>query len=249
VPILKAEHSITSLSEWERYAPPKAAHHWKDGRSAKEVARAWLEDAKNMPREVLAALAGHRDFGAVLSWTAEPEAKLRFDGLRGEPRNSDLLVLAKDAHGQYLIAVEAKADESYGETVAGATAAARKRLERNPRSNGIARIDALKRLLLHEGTPTEALRYQLLTATAGALMEAKRRGLSRAVLLIHEFVTSATFDAKHERNARDLSAFLVSLSGLSSNGIVNSQLYGPFERDSLVGIRLYVGKVLRRLRS
>jgi hypothetical protein len=67
-----------------------------------------------MPPEVWAALATHPNFGPVLSWEAEPEARLRFDSFAGEPRNSDLVVHAEDASGPYVLAIEAKADETYG---------------------------------------------------------------------------------------------------------------------------------------
>ena len=90
MPISKHGQPITTLKEWLQHAPPKSAHHWVDGRSAKEVARAWLSGAGILfPPEVQAALFGHPRFGPVMSWECEPEAKLPFDRLPGEPRNSD----------------------------------------------------------------------------------------------------------------------------------------------------------------
>src|SRR5687767_13106029 len=108
MPIAKAGFPINSILDWERLAPPKSSHHWVDGRSAKEVARSWLGNGTELPYEVESALASDPRFGPVLSWEAEPEAKLAFDSFAGEPRNSDLLVLARDACGPYIIAVEAK---------------------------------------------------------------------------------------------------------------------------------------------
>jgi hypothetical protein len=251
--ISKGTQVISSLSEWLEYAPPKSAHHWVDGRSAKEVARAWLEtDGNSMPSEVHDALAVHPNFGPVLSWEGEPEAKLRFDAFLGEPRNCDLVVYASDEAGPYVLAIEAKADEPYGETVAQAFAAALERRIKNPRSNGIARILRLAELLLRpraEGEPKAAeLRYQLLTACAGAMAEAERRQYSRAVMLVHEFVTSSTTDINHERNSSDFAAFLNRLSGETCDAVVNGQLYGPFQ-VSAEGVQLFVGKVTRYLRE
>lgn len=83
-----------------------------------EIARAWLGNGDvSFPQEVAAILSAHAEFGAVLSWQAEPEARLHFDNFPGEPRNSDLLVVAEDNFAPYLLAVEGKADEPYGETV------------------------------------------------------------------------------------------------------------------------------------
>ena len=205
-----------------------------------------------LPSEVSAALDAHPKFGPVLCWEAEPEAKLRFDTFSGEPRNSDLMVIASDSKGPYVLAVEAKADEPYGETVAEAFAAALERRIANPRSKGISRIEGLVSLLLQprEGAEPRAdeLRYQLLTACAGAIAEALRRNVSRAVMLVHEFVTSATTDEKHERNAVDLQRFLSRVAGTPVHPVADGQLYGPFAPPGNDGVELFIGKVSRNLR-
>jgi hypothetical protein len=250
--IAKAGHPIASLADWVRYAPPKSPHHWVDGRSAKELARAWLEGGGvTMPHEVLAVLASHPRFDDVLSWDAEPEARLRFDAFPGEPRNSDLLVIAKDAFGPYVLTVEAKADEPYGDTLGDVLAAALERRIENPRSNGIARIEGLATLLLKprsEGQPKAGnLRYQLFTACAGTLAEAHRRGSIRAVMLVHEFITPATSSVKHARNASDLQVFLSRLSGRSDRLVRDGELQGPFVFSGYPGVEVFVGKVARHL--
>jgi hypothetical protein len=251
--IAKAGQPIASLADWAQHAPPKSPRHWVDGRSAKEVARAWLEGGGiTMPQEVLAVLARHPRFDEVLSWDAEPEAKLRFDAFPGEPRNTDLLVIVNDAFGPYVLAVEAKADESYGETLGAVLAAALERHIENPRSNGIARIEGLATLLLKPrsgGHPKAGdLRYQLFTACAGALAEAHRRRAGRAVMLVHEFITPATTDVKHARNGSDLRLFLSRVSGQGETLLDDGELQGPFVFPAYAGVELFVGKVARNLR-
>jgi len=252
MPISKNGQPITTLEEWQQLAPPKSAHHWVTGRSAKEVARAWLSaTGLAYPSEVQAALAGHPKFGPLLSWDCEPEAKLPFDSFPGEPRNSDLLVSAVDSLGAYVLAVEAKADETYGETVADAFVAALERGIKNPRSNGIARIQGLASFLFRaraDSPKVGGLRYQLLTACAGAAAEATRRRAPRAVMLVHEFVTPLTQDINHDRNTEDLLRFLHRLGGKSVEGFKGGQLYGPFSLPGAFGLELYVGKVERNLR-
>ncbi|HOC01828.1 MAG TPA: hypothetical protein PKM43_24145 [Verrucomicrobiota bacterium] len=138
--ISKDKNAITSLDDWELLAGPKRPAQWADGRSAKEAARAWLEGGGNiLPAEVQAALAAHRAFGPVLSWWAEPEARLPFGASAGEPRNTDLAIYAHGAQGPFLIAVEAKVDELFGETFIETMAAAVERYVANPRSNGVTR--------------------------------------------------------------------------------------------------------------
>lgn len=211
----------------------------------------------SLPPEVAAALETHPDFGPVVSWRAEPEAKLRFDGFSGEPRNSDLVVYCEDHHGSYLIAVEAKADEAFGETVSDALAAAVERYVSNPRSNGVTRILQLASALFgphRKGEPKIGkLRYQLMTAVAGAVCEAERQGLQRMVLLIHEFVTDKTQDERHVKNTGDLAAFVRRLTHQESLVVETGKLLGPFQvpGEPLVSrsVSLYIGKVSRCTRG
>lgn len=214
-----------------------------------EVARAWLAGGTALPSEVANALASHPSFGEALAWEAEPDAKLHFDDFPGEPRNTDILVLATDASGPYVLAVEAKADEPYGDTVEKTLAAAHRRRRENARSNGVKRAESLVYLL--PAAPdasllrTGDLRYQLLTACAGAVAEAKRRGVSRAVMLVHELVSRETKPEKHARNAADLAAFVSRLAGARLDAVVDGQLYGPFTLAIAERVTLFVGKVSR----
>ena len=256
MPLHKRQKQITSLADWKQLAPPKSDDQWVTDRSAMEVARAWLHDRGNsLPPEVSRVLEAHPHFGRIRAWSGEPEAKLRFDAFSGEPRNTDIAVIAEDSFGTYVLAVEAKADEPFADTVADTLAMALERKLKNPRSNGIARIEQLAAAILGarlDGEPKSGdLRYQLLTATAGALCEAERRGADRAVLLVHEFITSRTDDKKHRRNAQDLQRFLKRLKPCNMADPA-SGLLGPFTvpGQPLVrtSVRFYVAKVSIDLR-
>jgi hypothetical protein len=258
MPILKGNVQVHSLAQWAAVASPKLKSQWADGRSAKELARAWLEtNEPNLPPEVAQVLATHEAFGVVQQWKAEPEAKLPFDEFDGEPRNSDLVVEATDQYGSFLIAVEGKADEAFGELVGEALAAALERHLQNERSNGIARIQRLAHALFGarpEGTPPlKRIRYQLMTACAGAISEAERRHMTRAIVLIHEFVTDKTVDKRHDMNSRDLDRFVSRVSHGSVSSVQSGRLHGPF---TLLGaplfstkVQLYIGKAIRNLRK
>ena len=256
--ISKRGVALLSLDAWKEHAGPKSAIQWVDGRSAKEVARAWLEgDGMTFPAEVSSALISHKNFGPVQTWRAEPEVKLPFDAFAGEPRNSDLVVHAQDPHGPYLIAVEAKADEPFGETVAEALAAAVDRHLENSRSNGVVRIEQLVAALLGprqtDDPPLKDMRYQLLTACAGALCEAERLGYARTLMLVHEFVTDKTSDDRHVRNAEDLNTFAKRLSHGSVTTVHRGGIEGPFAVPGApllsAKVALFLGKVYRSLRT
>ena len=250
---------ITTLDLWKNHAPPKSLDQWVDGYSAKELARTWLGSrASAMPTEVGLALASHKDFSEVEAWKAEPEVRLPFDSFGGEPRNSDLIIQARDSNDRFLIAIEGKGHEPFGPTVADALAAAVERKLVNVRSNGVARIEQLAANLLgprqgHEPA-LKKLRYQLLTACAGALCEAERLNLQRVILLIHEVFTDETDERLHARNSSDLTLFARRLSHESVGAIAKNRLYGPFHvpwksRPTLGAVRLYLGKAIRDIRT
>ena len=44
---------------------------------------------------------------------------MRFDGIRGEPRNTDLAIVGTSQSGKVAISIEAKADESFGRHIGG----------------------------------------------------------------------------------------------------------------------------------
>ncbi len=231
--ITKNGSAITDLDDWGRRAGPKRLDHWVEGRSAMETARYWLNASAALPDPFAAALAAHPDFGPVLKWAGEPEVRLRFDKRKGEPRNTDMLLDCVDERGDFLMAIEAKADESFGETVAEGVAAALERRISNPRSQAYARIADLATSLLPKyskgGPAVGDLRYQLLTATAGGLAEGARRGVARAVLAVQEFRTSKTDDRRHARNAADFDRFVRRVSDGRHSPATDGSLIGPIE--------------------
>lgn len=258
VPIRKNGVEIRTLEEWAEYAPPKSNTQWVDGRSAKELARAWLgAGLGKAPEEVSAALRTHAAFGPIQEWSAEPEAKLRFDQFPGEPSNADLAVCAEDRHGLLLIVVEAKADEPFGEMVQHVLADAIEEKIKNERSNRLARVEQLAGALFHprnRGEPSlRQIRYQLMTCCAGALCEAGRMGFKRALVLIQEFVTNRTKDAAHERNQKDLNNFIRRISRGTEVAVKCGEICGPLSLPSFSLLtnapEFYIAKVKRDLRA
>jgi hypothetical protein len=247
---------IDTLELWEARAGPRSEKHWADDRSAKESARAWLasDDAPRIPSEILALLSTHGDFGEVKDWTAEPECLVAFDGHSG-PANIDVMVSAADDRGPFVIAVEAKADETFGALTDRVLSDAVERSLENPASRGVARAQELAHAILgpkREGAPAlHQIRYQLLTATAAALSRAKADGADRAVLIVHEFRTRRTEPEKHATNERDLSRFLLRLGVEEPRRVAQGELLGPLRVPGGGRFRdppsLYVGKATRTI--
>ena len=162
------------------------------------------------------------------------------------------------------VCVEAKADESFGGTVAEEFAKAKKRTG----TMFPKRLDWLTRWLL--GVPAfkddgfavlsediSLLPYQLFSAIGGTLLEAGCRKASKAVFVVHEFRTGLTEDFKLEANANVLNHFLRRmLSANQGDGdgfeLKNGQMIGPilitdrkFQRPIEIPrhIPLFIGKI------
>ena len=137
----KDDRPLTTIDQWHRFAPPKRDIHWKDGRSAKENARAWIDAAPGLQPDIAQTLAACRDIGLLRQWCAEPEDRIAIDRFRGEQPNIDLLLVAEDDHGPVVIAIEAKAGETFGNELAYQYQRARAARASNPRSKAVARIE------------------------------------------------------------------------------------------------------------
>ena len=230
--IVKDGNRITSIADWEKFAPPKSRRQWVEGRSAYELARAWCGSGTvAMPPDLRELLESRQETRELSVHSVTPEERIRFDPHGGEPRNADLAFIGQTPAASVAVTIEAKADEPFSGTVAETLSAALERLVRNPRSKGVARVVGLSRALFHpaaEGQPKIAtLRYQLMTATAATLAYASRHGASLAVLVIHEFVTPKTRDTRHVFNAADYRSFLSRLSGRPQPESQEGGLVGP----------------------
>ena len=239
--IAKDGNRLRTLQDWQRLASPKSPIHWKDDRSAKENARRWLETAPHLPSEIAGLLLSCGMLGTVGPWSAEPEARVSFDEFRGEPANIDMLVKAEDDNGLIVICIEAKVDETFGETVERTLSEAKKRLEKSPKSKGVERLERLAKTFRLDLARSEVLnlRYQLLTLTAATIAEAHRHSAKCAMAIVHEFITPLTNEERRDRNARDLDDFLRIVLG-STNSLGYGTVVGPFQIGGID--RFYFGK-------
>ena len=210
--IQKDGQLLKTVDDWLSLAPPKRNIHWKDGRSAKENARAWITAAPHLQPDIAQVLSNCPDIEPLRCWSAEPEARVRMDTFGGEPPNIDLLLVAGDDQGGLVVAIEAKADEPFGKQLADQYRSAQMARRKNPRSKAVAR-----------------------------LAEAKRRSAERAVLIVHEFQTALTAAEKLQRNADDLDRFLATALQCPRQ-MAPGDIVGPVPADAAPDLRLYVGK-------
>ena len=255
--IVKDGQEIRSVDQWFELAPPKGGpRQWATGRSALECARSWFADeGPTVPAELIALLVSHPDTNGAVVRSITPEQQVRFDRLRGEPRNADVVALADHPAGTIAISIEANADEPFDLPVDQVLAHLVRTIAGDERTNGVARIQQLARSLLPPPEPGTsnlgALRYQLLTALAGAIAFANANDAARAVLVIHEFVNGRTDHTKHRGNTHDLDAFVARLTAGRTRSLQPGQLIGPITIPGrplfLRPPAVYVGKAVRRI--
>lgn len=242
------------ISKWQDWAQPKRPGQWKAGRSAMELAKAWFRTPQSScPDELRALLDSHEATRGINLKTGRPEYVTPLPE-RGEGRNHDLWLRDDTSAGRMTVSVEAKADESFGERLGKQLQIARKR---QPLTRAPQRARALLGLLFGrdcnpEAAPWRELRYQLITATAGAALQAVIDQSVATVLVVHEFHSNLTAPEKIAANQDDLDAFL-GLLHLAPPTLTAGQLIGPIPLpvSALLpgGMPLYLGKVVTELGS
>jgi hypothetical protein len=235
---------ITCIDDWFSFSPPaKGAIQWKDGRSAKELAKAWFRTGKpQMPDELVLLLESHPVTYGFQAEIGIPEKETVLDDFGGSGRIHDMVLIGNTNAGRILIAIEAKTDESFGPKIGTYIESS---VRDNPRSRVPERIRQLS-MGVFGHTNVADLRYQLLHAVAGTLIEAKNQGASVAVLVIHEFVPVGRKSDKARENEEDLATFIERLSE-RLHTLPTSRLIGPFHVPGSgkipSNIPLYIGKI------
>lgn len=221
--------SIHSVEYWFRLAPPKKRkQHWKDGRSAKELAKAWFRMGDpNVPEEIEALFKSHPLTNNLVIEEGIPEVVTKLDEFRGGHRNHDMILLGKTGKNCTLVGIEAKADEGFGKVIQDKMVEGSK----NPHSNVPNRIKCLSNSVFGRPIDEELgkLRYQLLYAFAGTLIEAKKRNKTQAVFVIYEFVSSKLDQKKVKENDDDFKSFIKTFPELKGASIEAGKLFGPIQ--------------------
>ncbi len=166
----------TGPDSWREFlADPK---HWRSEYSAKTLAHCW-EEAEAFPPEILTLFqeAEDRDCRTIKYLLAFPEWRVSLPG-GSRPSQNDLFVLARTEDSLVTMMIEGKVSEPFGETLEKWLS------EASPGKN--QRLDFLQMQLGLPHIP-RTIRYQLLHRTASALIEAKRFGAKKAIMIVHSF--------------------------------------------------------------
>lgn len=225
---------ISNPNAWRKYAPPQnPKKQWVDGRSAKTLAEYVFKNEEKDFCHTIEGVLASLNLDTPQSFKCEPEAKTPFPqswGTRGA-RSHDLKMIGDT---DLIICIEAKVDEPFGEKLSTKRRDAEKKNADGGKNMNL-RIDSILDFIYPKGKPlnAEGLMYQLLSATAGTILEAKEKGKSNAIALFVVFKTNnktskngfAINNSKYKEFCRSL--------GLSSDG-------GAIDID---GIKCWIKKV------
>jgi hypothetical protein len=211
-----------------------------------ELAKAWFTDGSlSPPRELVDLLGSHPRLHNLSLVRGIPECVTSLP-VKGEGRNHDLWLMGRTEHDSVTICIEAKADEPFGnETVAEYRATALHRIEKRERTGAPERIDALLRMVGRPASTWDSIRYQLLTAICGTVLQAKKDSSSLAIFVVHEFQTEKTKLENLQRNREDWERFLAVI-GIPSSTAIDGRLQGPV---TINGVECLVGKAVRLMKA
>lgn len=228
------KHNIQDVNTWYAFAPPMGgAKQWKDGRSAKELAKYMTSRLPLLPPELERALAPFAASDAVFSWNAEYVTDFSSHDLgRGEGRNHDAVMW----NDTVFVGIEGKADESLGNGFVASEYAAGS-------DNKKKRIAGLTDMIWGDHPENHPhIRYQLLTASAAVLLEANDAAhrVKKAMLIVLVFKkTGAYRQEKIDQNNADIRSFLIECGAIRTGDCYRI----PTKYGEQHGINLYFQKI------
>lgn len=204
----KHPKNVVDHNSWRVECPPKKGDiQWVDGRSAKELEKYMTRNLPSVPAEIESVLKPIVSSKSEFDWDAESVTQL--PGI-GEGRNHDAILFINE---NIVITIEAKADETLGNLIEDEI--------KNASVNKLYRITSLLEYIFKGGFKNyHKLRYQLLTASVGTILEAQNKKCKTAVLLVLVFKSNG--DVKEENliaNHKDIEAFLSATNAYNENGL------------------------------
>jgi len=238
---------ITSPDDWTAVIPPK---QWKDGRPARELARAWWPAGRRASEpDEFAALLDSGNIAGLTLGTVHVHAAIPVDDTAWQ---ADLAITASCQDGPLAIVVTAVAADRFGERLGNVLVDAARQIGRDEPSPMVERVQRLTAALLppwQEGLPhLEELRHDLLMGTAATMAFATSINAKRAIYVVHELVDiDGTKESERRKNREDLDVFVRRLSHGETPRLTRGVLLAEIAVPGYPAIALQVGKTRRDL--
>jgi hypothetical protein len=230
------EHEIRDLEEWFKLSPPEGKEkQWVDNRSAKEMAKFWLnkdnyENFKLFIRQNI----GDFEFDYIV-----PEYLSKFDSY-GKPRQHDLLIAEKN--NKTIITIEGKADEPFGDGTFGERF--QKTIDEKISNGNSKALDRMINLYQHyfkSNGVVLSIMYQLTYWFAGSLVDAIKFDTDNVIMILQEFQSSSTAAEKLQDNHVEFEKFIEFISNGKYRTINNKNIIGPINNEYTENKKLYIG--------
>jgi Domain of unknown function (DUF6946) len=156
--------------------------HWKKGRSAYELAHAWVGPG-GTPKSVMGLFETAPEWRGATLIAGFVEHGTALDTMAG-PSWTDLLAIMCVQDRLGVVAVEGKAGESFGPLIG----------DWNTTPGREARLRWACAMFGVDAGVANALRWQLFHRTASAVIEAKRFCAKQAMMLVHDFGAGVGLD-------------------------------------------------------
>lgn len=167
--------TIKTVEDWFCAAPPQGGkQQWKDGFSAKELAKLAIENKSEFDN-LIQGVINETGIKKCNSFECEPEASTPLPFSHRGPRKHDLLLRNKNK--KVIIAIEAKAHESFGNDKKGSKDKEKRLKWMQETLFPDAKEDSIKNIP-----------YQLLTGISGTLLEATRNNYHECIFLVLFFM-------------------------------------------------------------
>ena len=201
--IVYKQQPLTNLDDWGSLVfSGKKKIHWKKERSAYSLANFILNQNGIATIQQVISPYINEDFNFE---TGSPEFEARFDNY-GHGREHDFAIWGRTASDKKIfVSIEAKVDETFGDSIALANKKAIAKIELGQPSNTPKRIEELLKFNFEKVEEQDyQLRYQLLFSTAGTLcIDAEYH-----LMLVLVFKTESYNTLIGKENFNDLMCFL-----------------------------------------
>ncbi len=252
--------AIRTIEEWQ--VERKAVNcGWVEGKSAWEVANAWVGSGKPLvPDCFQRLLESHKLTTGVIVEDGVVEHKTHLLYAPSGPRNHDLALWKRGNSPTAFIGIESKADDGFGATMQEQIALATQKRRDGENTNLDRRMDWLSRCLLGVNlfgddiqssprwqqenqirTKVLQLPFQLFAGVAGTLLEAKKSDSEIAIFVVHQFRTLHTNNRDIKADAKSLRRFVSLLGQRNLRQHDPPQSTVPFHCEQLVG-PIYIDK-------
>lgn len=174
------EFPITKSKQWKKLVFER---QW--GKSARELAKAWLKNINDLPSGVQCVFSKSGIFNFVKLEKAIVEKPVKLDGLSSRS-HPDIMVYTMTGNGGLVLSVEGKKDERFDKTIDKWRKGGQRCKGKSGKPERLTEICKILEIKLTDDDERK-IRYQLLHRAVCAIKEAKEKDYGQAMLLIHSF--------------------------------------------------------------